>query len=284
MIGRRDTNTSRRWPVSRTLHLWALLVLGVAGCHPNVDGHPPSSAQVGDAAQTGYVTPPRVTSAVRMDGGGVALTGRTEPEARIRLQSPDGAASGVTASADGTWSLVEAAPQAVRLLGVSEVVGSRAVQSTGYLAVLPGPGQPAILLRAGGGSQTLEQASAAPWVSAVDFDDGGGAVISGLGKPGAPVHVTIDDASAGEARPDGNGHFSVTPPFPLKPGPHQTQVLSTFGKARAAFTVSAPAPLSTPSFVGQRQANDWRIDWLTPAGAPQTTLAFDPPGRGGLQP
>ena len=284
MIGRRDANTSRWWSVSRTLHLWALLALGVAGCHPNADGHPPPSAQAVDSAQTGYVTPPRVTSAVRMDGGGVALTGRTEPEARIRLQSPDGAAYGVTASADGTWSLVVPAPQIVRLLGISEVVGSRAVQSMGYLAILPGSGQPAILLRAGGGSHTLGSASDAPWISVVDFDGGGGAVISGLGKPGAPVRVTVDGSVVGEARPDGNGRFSVTPPFALKPGLHQVEILSTSGQARAAFMVSTPAPLSNPSFVGQRQANDWRIDWLTPAGAPQITLAFDPPGRGGPQP
>jgi len=283
MIGRWPANTSWRAPLSRTVHIWLCLALGVAACHPRVDGHAASSSQPADSAQTSYLAPPRVTSAVRMDGGGVALAGRTDPEARVRLQSFDGAAYGVTAGADGTWTLVTPPGQGVRLLGVSEVVASRAVQSMGYLAVLPGSGQAAILLRAGGGSQTLAAPASAPWISAIDFDAGGGAVICGLGRPGSPVRVVVDGVMAGEARPDADGRFSVAPTFALKPGDHQADVQSATGEGHASFFVSASPPLSTPPFVGQRQATGWRIDWLTPGGAPQTTLAFDPP-EGGRRP
>ena len=280
MIGRWPANTSRRAPLSRTLHVLLWLAFSVAGCRARVDSHAAPAGPPADAAQTGYLAPPRVTSAVRMDGGGVALAGRTDPEARIRLQSPDGAAYGVTAGADGTWTLVTPPARAVRLLGVSEVVASRAVQSMGYLAVLPTAGQTAILLRAGGGSQTLAAATSAPWISAIDFDAGGGAVICGLGRPGVPVRVVVDGVVAGDARPDADGRFTVAPTFALKPGDHQADVQSANGEDHASFFVSPSPPLSTPSFVGQRQARDWRIDWLTPAGAPQTTLAFDPPEAG----
>jgi hypothetical protein len=215
-----------------------------------------------------------------MDGGGVALGGRTNPEARVRLQSPDGAAYGVTAGADGTWTLATPPAPGVRLLGVSEVVGSRAVQSTGYLAILPAPGQPAIMLRAGGGSQVFPVAAAAPWISAVDVDGGGGASVSGVGRPGVPVRMVVDGVAAGEARPDAQGRFSVAPTFTLKPGLHQAVAQSSLGHGKADFVVSQAAPISGPPFFGQRQANDWRIDWLTPGGAPQTTLVFDPPQAG----
>jgi hypothetical protein len=280
MIGRWSANTSRRARLSPTLHVLLWLGLSAAACHPRVDSHAPTAGPPAEPAQTGYLAPPRITSAVRMNGGGVALAGRTDPEARVRLQSPDGAAYGVTAGADGAWTLATPPDQAVRLLGVSEVVGSRAVQSMGYLAVLPAAGQPAILLRAGGGSQTLAPASSAPWISAIDFDTGGGTVICGLGRPGVPVRVVVDGVVAGEARPDSDGRFTVTPTFALKPGDHQADVQSSIGEDHASFFVSASPPLSTPSFVGLRQPRDWRIDWLTPAGAPQTTLAFDPPENG----
>jgi len=284
MIGRWPANTSGRRSLSRKLHVWLwLAALSVAACHPRVESHAAASSQPSDSVQASYLAPPRITSALRMDGGGVALAGRTDPEARVRLQSPDGAAYGVTAGADGTWTLVTPATQAVRLLGVSEVVASRAVQSMAYLAVLPAPGQPAILLRAGGGSQTLAAATSAPWISAIDFDAGGGAVICGLARPGVPVQVVVDGVVAGEARPDVDGRFSVTPTFALKPGAHQADAQSAIGEGHAGFVISASPQLSAPSFIGQRQAADWRIDWLTPGGAPQTTLVFDPP-EGGLRP
>jgi len=216
-----------------------------------------------------------------MENGGVALTGRTDPEARVRLLSPDGGAYGVTAGADGVWTLAMPPTQVVRLLGVSEVIGSRAVQSLGYLAVEPAPGQPAILLRAGAGSQALAIATSAPRIAAVDFDGAGGVVISGFGRPGVPVKVQLDGAVAGEARPDSGGRFSVTPSFALKPGLHQAEAQSAVGQDHAAFAVSPAPAISGLPFVGQRQANDWRIDWLTPAGAVQTTLVFDPPQSGG---
>jgi len=216
-----------------------------------------------------------------MDGGSVALAGRTDPEARVRLQSPDGSAYGVTAGADGGWTLAAPVAPVARLLSVSEVVGSRAVQSVGYLAVLPAPGQAAIMLRAGGGSQAFASASSAPWISAIDFDDGGGAVVSGFGRPGVPIRVVIDGALAGEARPGSDGRFSVTPTFLLKPGLHEAEAQSAVGQNHANFALGAGPTISGSPVVGQRQSSDWRLDWLTPAGAPQTTLVFDPPQTSG---
>ena len=169
---------------------------------------------------------------------------------------------------------------AVSFLGVSEVVGPRAVQSTGYLAVLPPPGQPAIMLRAGGGSQGFVTPGSAPWISAVDYDAGGGATVSGVGRPGVPVKIVVDGIAAGDARPDSQGRFSTSLTFTLKPGLHQAEAQSSLGHGHADFVVSEAAPISGQPYLGQRQAGDWRIDWLTPGGAPQTTLAFDPPATG----
>jgi hypothetical protein len=279
MIGAGPANTSRRQRLSPTLHVaLGCAVLLLAACHAKPDNHAAPAAPSADNAQTSYMTPPRVTQAARLDNGGVSLSGHTDPEARVRLQSPSGPAYGVTAGADGTWTLSTPRLDAVRFLGISEVVGSRAIQSEGYLAVIPGPGQPAVMLRSGGGSHAIALAQAAPWIAAVDFDASGGAVVSGLAKPNDPVRVTVDGATAGDARPDAEGRFSVELTTMLRPGLHHADALSTAGASHVDFAF-APPP-SGQSFVGQRQANDWRIDWLTPGGASQTTLAFDPPKAG----
>ena len=278
MIGVSPANTSRRGRLSPTLHLVIGCALLLGACHPKTDNHAASTPPPADNAQTSYMTPPRVTQAARLDNGGVSLSGRTDPESRIRLQSREGPAYGVTAGADGVWTLSMPPLDALRFLGISEVVGSRSVQSEGYLVVIPGPGQPAVLLRSGGGSHAIAPAPATPWIATVDFDDGGGAVISGLAKPNDPVRVTVDGAAAGDARPDAEGRFSVALTTMLRPGLHHVDAQSAAGAGHADFAF-APPPAGQ-SFVGQRQANDWRIDWLTPGDAPQTTLAFDPPKAG----
>ena len=264
--------------MSPTLHIALGCALLLAACQPRTDSHPAPAPTPADNAQTSYMTPPRVTQAARLDNGGVSLSGRTDPEARVRLQSPSGPAYGVTAGSDGVWTLSTAPLDAVRFFGISEVIGSRAVQSEGYLAVIPGPGQPVVMLRSGGGSHAIAPAPAAPWIAAIDFDAGGGAVISGLAKPNDPVKVVVDGAAAGDARPDGEGRFSVELTTMLRPGLHHANAQSASGSSHVDF-VFAPPPAGQ-SFAGQRQANDWRIDWLTPGGAPQTTLVFDPPKAG----
>jgi hypothetical protein len=259
----------------------ALCIAGLVlvGCHRNA-----ADAQnaAGDAAsdqpasslETGYVKPPALKAAERQSGG-VLLSGSADPDARVRLSSPDGVAYGATATAAGAWSIVAPAETTVRLFGLSEVLGSRSVQGLGYFAVLPAPGRPAVRLRAGGGSEAVSEAEAAPQLTTVDFDSGGGAVVSGLAKPGAPVRVSIDGGAPAEARPDARGWFSVALPGVLKPGDHQAIAQSSGGSRQAVFSISPAAPLGGASYRGQRQAGAWRIDWLTPGGAAQTTLALD---------
>ena len=79
----------------------------------------------------------------------------------------------------------------------------------------------------------------------------------------------------GEARADAQGRFSFALAAMLKPGDHALVVQSPGGQAGARFSVSRSGPISGLPFRGERQAGDWRIDWLTPAGGAQTTLIMD---------
>jgi hypothetical protein len=249
----------------------------LAGCRPDAaTSSEAASAPPASSAETGYVNPPEVAG-VQRAGGALVISGRSDPGARVRLSSPDAGAYGATANETGAWSLTTPAPQAVRLFGLSEVLGGRAVQGGSYLAVLPEPGRPAVLLRAGGGSAVLGgAATSTPQITAIDYDAGGGAVISGLAKPGVSVRLTVDGGAAGEAKPDDRGQFSIPLGGALKAGAHEAVIQSQSGQGAAAFSVSAPAAIKGLPYAGQREAGDWRIDWLTPGGGPQATLVLDP--------
>jgi hypothetical protein len=235
----------------------------------------PAPADEQAQAQTGYTPPPRITSTRRLDDGQIELGGLADPNVRIRLASPDGKAYGAVTDGRGLFSLTAPAAPGVRLFGLSEDVAGRIIQGEGYLAVLPAPGRVAVLLRGGGGAHAPGASSDAPQVAAVDFDAGGGAVVSGVAHPGSTLRLVLDGRPAGEARADGQGGFSFALAAMLKPGDHELTIQSPVGEADARFGVSPSGPISGLPFRGQRQAGDWRIDWLTPAGGQQTTLIMD---------
>jgi hypothetical protein len=164
----------------------------------------------------------------------------------------------------------------VGLFGVAEELGGRDVQGEGYVAVLPSPGPAGVLLRAGGGAAVLVASQKTNLkISAVDFDGSGAVVVSGLARPGAAARLFIDAAAAGEARVNERGRFSISPGAAIKPGDHDIRVDCADQTTGAKFTLDHPRPISGPPYRGERTQAGWRIDWLTPGGAEQTTLVFD---------
>lgn len=251
----------------------------IVGCNrPSADWRT-DRANAQPDAPSGYLRPPQVLGAVRGGDGGAVLSGQSEPDVRLRLASPDGGAYGATADDGGRWTIAIPASAEVRLFGLSEEAAGRVVQGEGYVAVLPAPCRPAVLLRAGAGAALLEQ-SPALRIVAVDFDAAGGAVVSGTASPGAAVRGVVDGAAAGETHAGPRGHFSMALAETLKDGAHQIQVQSPAGATLALVKVSAPQPATGVPYRGQRLGDAWRIDWLTPGGGPQSTVVFDPAGGG----
>ena len=253
-----------------------LLVAALSACSRGGDWRsPPAPADESAQGQVGYTPPPRITSAQRLADGQLALGGLAEPNVRVRLASPDGAAYGAVTDGKGLFKLAVPGAPAVRLFGLSETVAERLIQGEGYLAVLPAPGRAAVLLRAGGGAQAPGARSNGSEIAAVDFDAGGGAVVSGVARPGSALRLVLDGQAGAEARADAQGRFSFALAARLKPGDHALVVQSPGGQASARFSVSRSGPISGLPFRGERQAGDWRVDWLTPAGGAQTTLIMD---------
>ena len=228
--------------------------------------------------ESGYLRPPGPLNAQRAPGGGVVLSGRSGAAVRVRLSSPppNSVAYGATARDNGDWSITTPNSSEVGLFGVAEELIGRDVQGEGYVAVLPQPGPPAALLRAGGGATILlPKPPAGLKIATVDYDVSGAVVVSGLAKPGAPVRLFVDGAAAGEARANDRGRFSISLASILKPGDHETRVDAGDQTAGAKFSVDRPRTIIGPPYHGERTPAGWRVDWLTPGGGEQTTLIFD---------
>ena len=254
-----------------------LIVL--AGCGKARDWRQAPAAPAAPApatdAEVGYVRPPQLVSAESAADGAVVLSGVAEPNSRVRLLTPDGAAYGGTVAASGAWSM--STPVGGGIFGLSEDLGGRVVQAEGYIIALKGPGRPAALLRAGGGAEALGNAGVSLKIAAVDFDSGGGTVISGFAPAGASLRLGVDGAPApGEAKADRSGRFFIGSPVVLKPGPHQIRVQSPTQAAEADIAISPPGPISGQPYRTARQGGAWRVDWITPGGGVQTSLILDP--------
>ncbi|HEY2658825.1 MAG TPA: hypothetical protein VGI79_03825 [Caulobacteraceae bacterium] len=251
-------------------------LIALAGCGKGRDWRQtPAPAPVAADAEAGYVRPPQVLSAQRGTDGVVVLTGKAEPNSRVRLLTPDGSAYGGTVTAAGVWSMPT--PPGIGIYGLSEDLGGRIVQGEGYVVVLTQPGRPAALLRAGGGAEPLGSAPGGLSIAAADFDTGGGTVVSGFAPAGVGLRLMVDGAAApGEVKADPGGRFFIGSPVMLRPGSHQIRVQGASQAAAADIAVSPPGPISGSPYRATRQGAAWRVDWTTPGGGVQTSLILDP--------
>lgn len=229
----------------------------------------PAAAKTEQASpQAGYLKPPRVVSAIRQ-ADAVALSGQAEPLASVRLGAPTGEVLVGKTDAAGVWRLLAPLTAEPRLYGLSMTMEGRTVQAQGYLMVAPGG--VAALLRAGAGAEVLGQASLSPRVLAIDYDRGGGAVVSGVGTPGAGLGVRVDRTTRGEGKVGADGRFSISLDQPLAEGAHTIQVAGEGGEQQVVVEVSPPLPATAGPVRSTLSATGWRVDWMTPGGGLQTT-------------
>ena len=167
-----------------------LLVL--AACGRGRDWRQTAQPAAAVDSDAGYAVPPLVLSAERTGDGAVLLSGRAEPNSRVRLQSPEGDAYGGTVGAGGDWSMPAPTPGGPRLYALGEDLGGRIVRGEGYVVALPKSGLPAALLRAGVGALALDGPATALRIGAVDYDAGGWAIVSGLARPATAVRLQVD--------------------------------------------------------------------------------------------
>ncbi|MBO9558995.1 MAG: hypothetical protein J7515_10465 [Caulobacter sp.] len=253
----------------------ALATLALGACGRGEEGwrNDPAAAKTEQPSpQAGYLRPPRVVSAIR-EGNTVTLSGQAEPSSSVRLGAPTGEALVGKADAAGAWRLVAPLAPEPRLYGLSMTMDGRTVQAQGYLMVAPNGS--AVLLRAGAGAEVMGRSSLPPRVLAIDYDRSGGAVVSGVGTPGAGLGVRVDRATRGEGKVGEDGRFSISLDQPLTAGDHTIQVAGDGGEQQVVVEVSVPATPTNGPASSTLNGMGWRVDWMTPGGGLQTTQLLD---------
>ncbi|KRA70493.1 hypothetical protein ASD89_14175 [Caulobacter sp. Root656] len=247
----------------------ALLALGACGRGDKGWRRDPATAKIEQvSSRDSYLKPPSLVSAVRQ-GEAVTLSGQAEPLASVRLGAPTGEALLGKADAAGAWRLVAPLAAEPRLYGLSMTMEGRTVQAQGYLMVAPSGA--AVLLRAGAGAEVMGQSSPSPRILAIDYDRSGGAVISGVGAPGAGLGVRVDRVTRGEGKVGGDGRFSISLDQPLAGGTHVIQVAGEGGEQQVVVDVAPPTPPRGGPASSTLTAAGWRVDWMTPGGGVQST-------------
>jgi hypothetical protein len=225
-------------------------------------------------AEAGYLAPPQVTAS-RLNGQSVLVEGTAAPNARVRIAPPLGEPIFVNADAKGAWSAGLPVSGAVQLFGLSMTEAGRSAQAEGYL-MLTADGR-AAQLRAGAGAVSLAPASAKPRILAVDYDREGGAMVSGVAKPGVALGLRVDRAARGETKADARGRFSISLTEPLTPGVHEIEVSGEGGEDTLRAEITSAGDIGAGPYAGRRTPYGWRVDWMPPGGGVQTTLIFERP-------
>lgn len=257
---------------AKTLALVMVLGAGLAACGEAPAGRNPALGR--DPPRTAaYVDPPKILRLIPGEAGVVVL-GAAAPQARVRLATPEGEEVLTEAGEDGAWTLNLPPSGQARIFGLSMISEARTVQAEGYQLILP-DGR-LVRLRAGAGAVVVG-GGAEPVLNAFDFDEDGGAVVSGRAPPEASFTVRIDGRPVTtNGRADAEGRFSLPFGAPVPPGPHRIEIQGEgFGLAAAIDATPGPAPARgafqlTPTPYGPR------IDWLTPGGGVQSTLLIEP--------
>lgn len=268
----------RRWIV-----LTLLIVAGLSSaCAPKSgDPLPPADVQ---SAQVGYLQAPRLTATILSDRS-FSVTGVAAKGARIRLSSPEGQAFGTTADDQGVWQIDvprnAAMAQKAMLFGLSEDIEGRIIQAEFYVALLPDPQVPVVLLQAGTGAQTLSQGAAFA-ITTADFDRAGGLTVSGFAPAGKPITASLDGSGAIDTFAGQDGRFSLGLPGSAPTMVRQIQILSGMDRRALRLDVSVPRLPAGALAVTTRLASGWRIDWTTPSGGVQTTYIQSP--KAGFKP
>jgi hypothetical protein len=252
--------------------------LVAAACNRSSSFSAPKADAAGPSADPGYRAPPQLRSWEAAGDGAVSLRGRAWPSSRVRIISPAGLELHTTADGSGGWTLPlgpVSEPSLYRLAEEYRPTGEsqdRRIDAEGLVLVLPGPPVVA-LLRAGSGAEVVDGGRGGPLkILAVDYDGGGGAVVSGRAAAAATVRLQVDGQPAGEGAAGPDGRFSLVLAKPLGTGAHQLRAQTSRGEATASVQITPPDPPTDSPYRVRSQPSGWRIDWVTVGEGFQTTL------------
>ncbi|MEW6017375.1 MAG: carboxypeptidase-like regulatory domain-containing protein [Pseudomonadota bacterium] len=248
--------------------LLALAGSVLAACGPD-PAAPPGGAGREAQIEANYVDPPRIAEVARA-GGDLVLGGEAAPGAQVRLATPQGESQLTRADDDGAWRMTFAAPAQPQIYGLSMSLGERRVQAEGYQLLLP---DGRLVRLHGGAGAWLVDGRQEPRITAFDFDEEGGAIVTGQAPPEAAFTVRIDGRPVStNGRADASGRFTLPFGAPVPPGRHRIEIQGEGFALTGIVDATPAAPPQGAAFQATMTPLGLRIDWLTPGGGLQSTL------------
>lgn len=254
-------------------------------------GATPAQQPAGEAAEARPVPPSFDVVRVNPSGDAV-IAGRAEPDSKVTILDKGKIIGSVQADNRGEWvflpdsaldpgehsftleSKAEDAPETQGVKRESEtsvvvlvpqvakdIAGRASTQPTGALAIeVPksGDGPTRVMNVPNQPAEASAGAPKVPEISAIDYDSGGRAILSGRAPGGARLFVYLDNESLGETVADQDGFWSFTPTAPVAPGLHVIRVdqVDQTGKVLARAQTpfeQAEVPLAAEAGSGAQQ-------------------------------
>lgn len=208
----------------------------------------------------GWAAPPRIDTVRRTPSGGLTVSGRAGPGARVVLRGADGMAFAASADDAGRFDIHMGAPTGDVLLTPETQTGQDAAPAPERLLILGGGQGPMALLAPGAASVRLDGAGA---LGAVD-SDGRVLALSGQAQAGSSVRVTVDGRPGAVAQADAVGRWTAV--VGSSTGPARLGVGSQVYDFPGDGGATAQAV---------RSGAGWRLVWDVPAGGRQVTWLPD---------
>jgi hypothetical protein len=161
------------------------------------------------------------------------------------------------------------------MLALTSEKSGRSVHIDGAVVILPPPDVLVAIARPGYGVRSIGLQSVRPVIVSLDYDGGGGGIITGVARSGSVIHLSIDGLEAAVVRTDAQGRF-IAPAVkqPLKAGQRVIRVENSDGAAQIQTEVQPTGRLDGV-YAARRQPDGWRLDWRSGARAVQSTVIFD---------
>ena len=244
----------------------ALIGVALAGC--TGEAAPAADASADAPA---YAAPP-VATHVGVEGGRVVVSGQAGPDERVRLIEMDGTAHGVTADAEGRFSIsLPGTGASDRLYNLSVERAGQSVSSDGWLFSPGSAPERAVMLRPGGASLPV---GAAPLLAVVDIDSGGGVAVAGVAEGDQDVAISLDGRTVARVRADDQGRWFSVLSSAVTPGAHRLGAAA--GDLRDEREVEIAAVRPAGAIETAPVAGGVRVAWSLPGGGAQTTLILLP--------
>lgn len=246
----------------------AITLVGLLLAACNGEAAPEADAS---AEAPAYAAPP-VATQVRLEAGRAVVTGRAGPDERVRLIEMDGTAHGVTADADGAFSIsLPGAGAGDRLYNLSVERAGQSVSSDGWLFSPASAPERAVMLRPGGASLPV---GPAPLLAVVDIDSGGGVALAGVAEGDQDVSLSLDGRTVARVRADEEGRWFSVLSSAVTPGLHRLG--ATAGNQRDEREVEVAAIRPAGAIETAPATDGVRVAWSLPGGGAQTTLILLP--------